>query len=328
MGLKLLVNFFVLLLLAANIASAQKEPDSAYISITLQTADGGYLIIDDDFDNCLEFKNGQSIALVHGKRKLRIASKYNIDSYITLNLAKGESKPLKVASVTISDFEKHGGKSSYARCFWGTNTFIYSDADSEVWLESQLIPYNKTRFDLYPGTYSVTSKIGSTQKKVTFKTDGEFLIIRNYLRPERDLIYKRSLIPGYAQLTKMEKLKGYGFLTSISAAGLTALFYEYKFFQNNKDYELLQRQYSETDDPNQIFEIITLSEKKLEQMNRYERTRNISFAIFGVLYGLNVLDGIQKPKLGFRKGEIEINPYFDFDRSLVPQATIQIDLKK
>lgn len=104
------------------------------------------------------------------------------------------------------------------------------------------------------------------------------------------------------------------------------LYNEHRVKQKSSDYEQLRLQYITTRDPNRILEIIQESEQTMDDIDRYKKIRNYSIIGLGVTYVLNLIDGRRPPEFGFRpNNRIKINPYIDFDKTLLPNANVKID---
>lgn len=150
--------------------------------------------------------------------------------------------------------------------------------------------------------------------------------MENYIRHDKSTIYRRSLLPGYAQFSKREQLKGSLFATLSSGLVFSAIYNEHRVKQKSSDYEQLRLQYITTRDPNRILEIIQESEQTMDDIDRYKKIRNYSIIGLGVTYVLNLIDGRRPPEFGFRpNNRIKINPYIDFDKTLLPNANVKID---
>ena len=315
-----------IILALPNFGLAQSNPDSATIKFNL-SLDEGYLILNEDFSNCIEIKNGAEISVPAGYTKIRFAAKYFHDSITGMQLAKGEKKELTLSSRVLKSQSRDANKSSFARCYWDTNVFIFSDKDSKISVNGKQIGEHSTRLVLEEGLYRTTAESDDIKVLNSFRVDNSLLIVRNYVRPKRIDVYKKVLVPGYAQIAKRQYLKSTFFITGAAVFGASALIFDNKINLGNKEYDLLRTKYRQATDPNEVLYIISQSEKKMDQLHDYERARKISLIGLVTVYGLNIIDGFIPPKSGFRTTKFEFNPYVDFDKSLVPTATLKINLK-
>ncbi len=320
--IRLLLPVLFLLISATTLIA---QSDSAFVKIELQGEDN-FLVIDNDFNNCIPFNSSDSIAVSKGIHSLKIISKFYQDINTSVQIEENETKELKLYPIFLEKDSERETRSSYARCFWGSNVFIISDHDSDLYFQDQKIGIENSRLMLPDGSYQTTAALGdlSSTKKITVSDN--FQVVENYIRPKKSTIYLRSLLPGYAQFSKREQLKGGLFATLSSGLVFSAIFNEHRVKQKSSDYEQLRLQYITTHDPDRILEIIEESEQTLDDIDRYKKIRNYSIIGLGVTYVLNLIDGRRAPEFGFRpNNRIKINPYIDFDKTLLPNANVKID---
>lgn len=320
--IRLFLSVSFLLIYATTLIA---QSDSAFVKIELQGEDN-FLVINNDFNNCIPFNSSDSIAVSKGIHSMKIISKFYQDINTSVQIEENETKELKLYPIFLEKDSERETRSSYARCFWDSNVFIISDYDSDLYFEGEKIGTETSRFMLPDGFYQTTATLGdiSSTKKITVSDN--FQVVENYIRHDKSTIYRRSLLPGYAQFSKREQLKGSLFATLSSGLVFSAIFNEHRVKQKNSDYEQLRLQYITTRDPNRILEIIEESEQTLDDIDRYKKIRNYSIIGLGVTYVLNLIDGRRAPEFGFRpNNRIKINPYIDFDKDLIPKTNVKID---
>lgn len=313
----------ILLLMAFNtILFAQA--DSAYVKIQTQT-ETGFLVIDNDYNNCIEFQEGVSIRVPAKKLSIKVLSRYFKDIEIQDTFEKNQTKKHVLYPKFLIKESDQQTQSSYPRCFWDSNVFLISDYDSDIYLEDKKIGVENVRLSLKDSTYEITSVIGNRSSTKKIKATDNFQVIENYVRPEKSTIYRRSLLPGFAQFSKNEKIKGSSFIALSSALTISTLFSNNRVNQESSNYEELRTEYNTSTNPSRLLEIIEESERALDDIDRFKKVRNYSLIGLGVIYTLNIIDGIKPPKIGFRSNKVKVNPYLDFDRSMVPKANLKID---
>jgi hypothetical protein len=320
--IRLLLSVLFLLIYATTLVA---QSDSAFVKIELQ-GDDNFLVINSDYNNCIPFNSSDSIAVSKGIHSLKIISKFYQDINTSVQIEENETKKLKLYPIFLEKDSERETRSSYARCFWDSNVFIISDYDSDLYFEGEKIVTETSRFMLPDGFYQTTATLGdiSSTKKITVSDN--FQVVENYIRHDKSTIYRRSLLPGYAQFSKREQLKGSLFATLSSGLVFSAIYNEHRVKQKSSDYEQLRLQYITTRDPNRILEIIQESEQTMDDIDRYKKIRNYSIIGLGVTYVLNLIDGRRPPEFGFRpNNRIKINPYIDFDKTLLPNANVKID---
>lgn len=319
--IRLLLSALFLLISATTLVA---QSGSSFVKIELQGEDN-FLVFNNDFNNCIPFNSSDSIAVSKGILSLKIISKFYQDVNISVQIEENETKEFKIYPIFLEKDSERETRSSYAQCFWDSNVFIISDHDSDIYFEGEKIGVENSRLMLPDGSYKTTAALGdiSSTKKITVSDN--FQVVENYIRPEKSTIYLRSLVPGYAQFSKREQLRGGLFATLSSGLVFSAIFNEHRVRRESSEYELLRFQYAAASDPNRILEIIEESERTLDDIDRYKKIRNYSLVGLGLVYILNVVDGIRPPEIGFRSNRMKINPYIDFDKSLVPNANLKID---
>lgn len=320
--IRLLLSALFLLISASTLVA---QSDSAFVKIEIPTEDN-FLVINNDFNNCISFNSSDSIAVSKGILSLKIISKFYQDINTSVQIEENETKQIKLYPIFLEKDSERETRSSYARCFWDSNVFIISDHDSDIYFEGEKIGVENSRIMLPDGSYKTTAALGdiSLSKKITVSDN--FQVVENYIRPKKSTIYLRSFLPGYAQFSKREQLKGSLFASLSSGLVFSAIFNEHRVKQRSSEYEQLRLQYITTHDPNRILEIIEESEQTLNDIDRHKKIRNYSIIGLGVTYVLNLIDGRRPPEFGFRpNNRIKINPYIDFDKTLLPNANVKID---
>tara|TARA_R110002096_G_scaffold329006_3_gene523023 strand:+ start:2853 stop:3836 length:984 start_codon:yes stop_codon:yes gene_type:complete len=309
-----------------SICFAQANSDSTSLRFNL-SIDSGYLVLNDDFSNCIEIQDGDVINVTDGYTKVRFMAKYFYDSIVGVQLAKGEQKYLQLNSRLLNSQSKDANKSSFARCYWDSNVFILSETESMLTVNGEELGTHHIRLKLEEGFYRTTADYKNNIAGTAFRVEDGITVVRNYVRPTRGDVYKKILVPGYAQIAKRQYLKSSLFITGITAFGASALIFDNKITTGNKEYDLLRIRYNEATNPNEVLDIIAKSVTKMDQIKSYENIRKISLIGLVTVYGLNIIDGFIPPKSGFRSTKFEFNPYVDFDKSLVPTATLKVSLK-
>jgi hypothetical protein len=161
----------VTLLCFNTIAIAQI--DSAFVEINT-SIESGFLVVNDNFNTCIEFKDGDRIKLSSGYQTIKVLSEgYSDDSYI-LDLDANEEKVLNFSPTFLTNFSDWKKKSTYYKCFWDANVIILSDDDAKTYLNGDLLENSSVRLNLDSNTeYEVTSTINSVSSKITFKASDE-----------------------------------------------------------------------------------------------------------------------------------------------------------
>ena len=267
------------------------------------------------------------MSVAAGKSTLKLVTKDFEDSQVRVNLDVNEEKPLTFNQKFITENSAKKELSTYPRCFWDANIIILTDSDSKVTFEGQ--DYKSgVRFKTDPSNTVEASIVNDDfTRKLNFAATDELQVISNYYRPDRSLVLRRSFLPGYAQITKQQKLKGYLFGTVSAGLGAAFVYYNIQIISGTNEYRTIEQRYSTATDPAEILTLIEKADMKRDKIESDKRKRNLSLLSFVAVYGLNIFDALKPPKLGFRHTPFDIDPYVDFDRDLIPKATIKISLK-
>lgn len=317
---KILITIVALLGFNTFVAA---QIDSAFVVIST-SAESGFLIIDDNYNSCIEFENGDKIKLKSGYQTAKVLSDGYNDISIRLNLEPNEEKSFDFAPKFLSSFSARKKYSTYYKCFWDANVIVLSDDDAETYLNGSLLKNPSVRLDLEPGeTFEVKSTLYSASYKQSFETSNELIVIKNYLRPLEQDVLRRSFIPGYAQITKHQPTKGYLIIGLISTFAVSSVYSQTKVSNSENEFRRLEDNYETSTDPNEILEIISASNKELDTIDTFKSVRNVSITALLATYIYNVIDGRREPKFGFRY--FSFDPYVEFDKSLLPKANIKID---
>jgi hypothetical protein len=299
------------------------QSDSTYVTFKL-SAPSAFLVIDEDYSNCIAIQNEDRLLIENGTVHFRILSKYYYDSTPVAVLEGNYEHSFIINQQKIEKLRRKADQSNFARCFWDSNVFVLSEQDAKVSIDGQKIAYSSFQTSLPKGTHKITTQIQNKQSTYVFDVHS-FNYIKNYIRPKRSTIYARSLVPGFSQITKGELIKGSVIAGAITLLGVNSIIYHHRMVIKKDHYQNLKMRYNKATDPNEILHLIEQSEQVLDDVSRYNKIRNIYLYGLGLAYLSNILDGIRPPKLGFRAGELQFNPYIDFDKNIIPKVNLNID---
>ncbi|MGN8226384.1 DUF5683 domain-containing protein [Gracilimonas sp. BCB1] len=309
------------LLLISVYANAQV--DSTNVILRFDT-DESFLVIDQDYSNCIPVNPKEIVAIESGKRNLTIASKYHYDAVVSPTLKPGVTHTIMFKQERIKNLNKNAHQSSYTACKLKSNVFFFADHDARVSINGQNINETSFHTTLNNGTYKVTTTVGGVKEVSEMNING-YTVFENYVRPTRMELFKKSFIPGAAQFRKHEKLKGALVISLMSGFGISSVLSNFKLAQKNSKYEKLRLEYQFATDPREVLTIAKKADKTYDQILKFERYRNASIIAFSATYLLNIIDGITAPKFGLTNDKIIMKPFIDFDSDLIPKAKIEID---
>ncbi len=314
----LTILFLLLIALDAN-----AQTDSTRVILRFDEADS-YLVINQDYSNCIPVNPKEEIMIESGKKNLTIASKYHSDAVVSPTLRPGVTHTVMFKQERIKNLNKNAHQSSYAACKLKSNVFFFADHDATVSINGQELDKTSFHTILNNGTYKVTTTVGGVKEVSEMNVNG-YTVFENYVRPTRMELFKESFIPGAAQFRKREKLKGALLISLMGGFAISTVFSNNKLSQKNSKYERLRLEYQFATDPREVLTIANKADKTYDQILKFERFRNASIIAFSATYLLNIIDGITAPKFGLTKDKINMKPFIDFDADLIPKAKIEID---
>lgn len=310
-------------ILLCNISFAQNET----ASIKIETlAESGFIIFDDNFNQCTPFNNGDVISIPTGDIQIRVTYADYADSNIRISLDPDQEQTLKLSPLKISKDSQKQKLSSYARCFWGDNVFIFSDQQSTIYFEGEPIGTKHVRVSAPANNYyDIGIEMNGERINDRVYITNKLNTVHQYFAPKRSTIYKRSFVPAYAQFSKREPVKG-SVIIGLSASMVASAFYfNHKVGTEGDHYNELRESYNSAQSTEELLLILQESEQSLDTIDKYKRYRTYSLIGLATTYVINIVDGFRPPKLGFRNEKLSINPHISLDKSLIPQANVSID---
>ena len=211
--------------------------DSSSTLITRIQSETGYVVLNEDYNNCIRINKIDTLQLEPGKNTLKFLQSDFRDNSINIDLKVGEIKRNSLIATYIKDLSKRKKYSSYAQCFWKTNVIVLTDHDSKITVNNQDLGTENISLSLPDSTYTLFIENEGTVIKKKFKVSNDFQTIEKFLRPEKSTVYRRSFVPGYAQYTKREKLKGTIFFGASAALTFSTVFSVIKATQEKQNFE-------------------------------------------------------------------------------------------
>jgi hypothetical protein len=313
-----------IVLLGLN-SSAFSQTEFATL-IIISNADDGFVVLDNDYSTCKEFKKGEKVQIDSSAEKLTILTPSFEDVSTKLDLESGEEKTFNINPKYLSNNSQRRKSSTYPRCFWDSNVIVLSDEDATTSLDGKTLNEPSIRLSIETDTeIRVVSTLESISSEKVFKVSSfnDLEVIDNYLRRSESELRKRSFIPGYAQISKQQKAKGYFLVGLATTFTASTIFSQVKIIQSENEFSSLENEYNRSTDPAEILQIIEASNKELDTIDKFKKIRTTSILALLATYTFNVFDGLREPKIGFRN--FSFDPYIDFDRSMIPKANVKID---
>ncbi len=294
-------------------------------------ADSALLVVDYIFLEDTMIANGKILPLQIGSHTVEL----------NIPLAKKETRTIEVFpdSITLvvvefeeSNISRNSIRGNYtAPEYFGSNVFIATDYDSEVYFDSIYVGTGFAKLNPDLGPHFVTIKnpdFGTKSYLINSLPFGE--VYDFYRRPRQDLAKKFAYLPGASQIYKREYLKGAAFTLGFSYL-LGSSIQSYINFRDEKDYfDFLVFRYNETTNESNALQFGNEAEAQEQVVNDAE-TKYLFYTGATVLwYALNIFDAYRTtPKGGYRE-QNNVEFYLSnstFSSSNYYSATIKVNLQ-
>ncbi|MCB9211640.1 MAG: hypothetical protein H6609_19945 [Ignavibacteriales bacterium] len=311
---KLLFNlFFLLTVLHAQEVSSSIHKFGQLKIILHVELNSYYLIVDKKFDDYIEIDKDSILTLPIGDHEITIVSKNYRDYEFKVKIEEG--KLVTHRSTIISNIidESENNESSYSWIKFNVNVKIFTDYDSDLFINGEFIGKGSTTQDLPEGDYKIESKhilAGNTTRLLKIRSK-KFQTISMYNKPEKLWSQFLSVFPGVSQFYKGQLFRSYLYLGLTISSIAMAVKYNVSFRDNNFMYEEYKKYYDKSDSKSIIIEgnlsypILENANKTQEYYDLAKRDAQIRdvflYAAVGI-YIINILDAMLiEPDGGYRQ---------------------------
>ena len=318
--------FFIFISLIYSTYAFAQDVEKGGIVIKSNVEDH-FLIIDNDFENAVRLSDSDTLFLDPGTYRFKLASPQSNDFSFQEEILP-DSIIVKRVNL-ISRFYTHE-LNSYAPLFWKANLMVFSEESANIYVNNNRVGTSiagvKTDREyaiitVNNGTYSATKTVRVLPSRLQV-----FTVTTLPIKQKAIIL---SALPGASQVYKKQYVKGSAFLVGLISATTTAILFNNRFEEADKDFLRYRSLYNGSTNPIDVLRFGNLAEKSLNDAERYSELRNAALFTAGAVYLINIADGLlSKPKRGFFE-PWDFDPFIDFSPNNQPEFGIQIsrDLK-
>jgi len=317
----ILLLFSIISTLPAYAQNLTSQPDTTdaefgYIQLTTEV-DSFYVVINRDYNQprFVEFADLDSLRLEAGVNHLTIIKPYHFDIRLNTQVFSDSTRRLGINLREFLDNDRNKYSSSYPRLVWGGRVMIRSDSDTELFINGENAGMGMAVLE-QPGTYEIAGRAFDSKTfrtNVNVSNEPQFEIVDFYYRPDRSRARVFSFIPGASQIYKGQTVKAGVFIGLTAITGGLALNERSKFEDTDRRFFQAGVAYGNALDPQSALELGNRIEELDSERSRFARNRNRLFGGLAAIYAVNVIDGLLRPRMGYREG-VSFDPYLDFER--------------
>ncbi len=309
-------------LLLLNFSFAYSQENRTGGIIIQSNINDHFLIVEDDFDNAIRITEPDTIFLPPGEYLFKLASPYKNDY-----LFNSQIFPDSIINkrITLYSSSYNPILSSYATLFWDSNLMVFSEEGAEIFVNDQLAGISAAAAHLEGGIVNVKVKNGPRSVSKNLSVIPTKLLTYNLTTlPLKRNAQLFSFIPGASQFYKERPLKGAVFLTSFISVSTAAYILNQRFLEADENFLTYRDLYKNSENPVEVFQYAVLAEKNLKDSKKYADRRDLALLGVGIVYLMNVADGLfTKPKRGFFE-PWNFDPYVDFNSEALNYYGIKI----
>jgi hypothetical protein len=285
-----------------------------------------YIIVDRNFENYKEINKDSIITLPVGQHELTIVSKNYVDYSFNVNIEEGKTE-IHRSSVMREIIDKNMYKeSSYHWVTSKVNVVIYTDDDSELFINGESLGKGSTIKDLPNGKHKIESKntLAGNSSSIVNINSKQLKTISIYNRPEKSWSQLLSFFPGASQIYKGQTIRGYMYIGLTAACIAMAVKYQVSYVDNNYIYEQYKELYASGNNNSAIINgeiVYPILENAKKAQDYYDLakkdalTRDVFIYTTVGMYIINILDALLiEPAGGYRQAnDKNILPGFSMD---------------
>ena len=309
--------FLPLLFFTFSIFHAQENSNNASLGqlkiIINVDLNSYYLIIDKDYDKFITVNQDSIFTLSVGIHDFTIVSNKYRDYNFTVNIVEGITLTHDCNIMTeLKDKNIYYG-SSYPWIKSKINSEIYTDDDSEIFIDGKFLSKGPTLNDLSEGKHIIEAKnsFAETSVRNININSKQFQTILIYNKPEKTWAQLLGFFPGASQMYKGQNFRGYAYIGLTVTCIALAIKYHYSFINNNENYIEYKRFYNGSDSKpiiiNGIIDYPVLI-NAMETQKYYDSAKNDAkmrdifiYSTLGI-YLINILDALFiEPAGGYRQ---------------------------
>ena len=312
-------------LLLAGLFQTQSFAQTPIINDTVSTAwlkldlnlEKFYLILNNDFNNVILFSSGDSIEVPAGRNNIRIIWENVSDHSRTVNVKPGETD-YSFINLHISRF----AKSSYELIESGRNTAITTDLGGEIFIDGKHEGTDYTELLLQPGYHDLRIEHPEYGDLSTRFMVNKFVIteIARFNKNPNPMAFPLHFVPGAAYLRNKQYNKATYTYVALGTLTSLAVVFNNKYETKEDEYDILYEEYLTATTVGNAIEKREKALSKREELKDLNTMLTISFVSILGTYAITTLDGMRKPKEGYR-GPSNFVPLIGMSRNPISGST-------
>jgi len=292
------------------------------------TTDTVYLYLNENYEQLITLTESKSLRLNTGYYKVFVFGKDIPEWETYLQVEQGETTSLYIPNPKKSKFEYSSTRAAYARIKWDANLIIETDELTSIWINDKPFGSELVVKNVPTGVYKIELQYnnGTRHTELVEIQQHRLTFLSKFFLPSEKNSKFYSFFPGVSQMYKQQYLKGgTAMVLSGLAIGL-GLSNQSRYNSKKNEFNELYSKYLSISDENLALEYGNRLDEMKKTVNKYGIKRNIFFVATGVLYALNIYDGFQKPRMGYRRTN-SIDPFNSLevalsDRNLTVSLTV------
>lgn len=257
-----------------------------------------YTVIDGNYLEATLMKPGDSLRVKPGNRKISIVWKNINDFTFTEDISANTTFKKQITFASFPDKPR----TSYKVITGEPNLRIKTDLRSSIYLDGEFIGKHTVEVLAMTGNHKLVithPKYGSLSKKINTKIYGNTSVVR-YNKSPSNLSFAAQLIPGAAYTSKKQYTRAgitYGLLGTLTVALIKQ---QSNYSKKHNTLMKLKQFYDNSQTTNKAINARWKVENVQDELNKIAQRFNSYLLATGIVYLISTLDGIRKPKHGYK----------------------------
>lgn len=285
--------------------------------------DDAFIIFDNDFTKSYKYRHQQIFELPEGDRKITIVHPQMNDFTSKIKIIPDSLVIFKLKTYSF----RENPQSSYYVLSQNKNFEFKTESQGKIFIDNKFYGIGKLSTIINPGKHILRVEhpvYGFLTKKIIINTK-EILSLQRYNHNKDEFPLALKILPGGAYLNNKQFYK-FG-ITTIGMSSLAMLLSKnYAQIRDHKsDFNQIEVLYLNTNSKTEIIRYRNELKDIQTNIKNKKNTINTAWIVTFLLYGITTVDGLRKPKEGYKikKTNFNIDPI-----ALALQQGIQIKLTK